>query len=317
MSITVIYNRKESKHSFSITKSTFIFACITLVAVLMTSAWLLQSHYHQQFIQYKINALHEKNEIKQQYLESIASQTNQQLQSLAEKVGELQAQSNRLNSLGERIIDKSNLPKEEFELDTQTEQTTETDDNLAAPDTSSVPPLDNDELLPLLKKVSLLEEQYKNNENLFQQLEITFNNLHLIDELFISGRPVPYKGSWISSPFGTRTDPFTGRLSRHKGVDIAGYSGMPIMATAAGVVTISEARNGYGYLVEINHGSGLMTRYAHASAITVSVGDVVEKGQQVAVMGTTGRSTGPHVHYEVLRNGQQIDPNYYIQRTPS
>ncbi|MEG3753309.1 M23 family metallopeptidase [Psychromonas arctica] len=313
MSITVIYNRKESKHTFSITKSTFIFACIIVVALLMTSAWLLQSHYHQQFIQYKINALHEKNEIKQQYLQSIASQTNQQLQSLAEKVGELQAQNKRLNSLGERIIEKSNLPKQEFELYEQTDQKSESQST--APDTSKL--LNNNDLSPLINKVSLLEEQYKNNENLFEQLEITFNNLHLIDELFISGRPVPNQGSWISSPFGTRTDPFTGRLSRHKGVDIAGYSGMPIMATAAGVVTISEARNGYGYLVEINHGSGLMTRYAHASAITVSVGDVVEKGQQVAVMGTTGRSTGPHVHYEVLKDGQQVNPDYYIQRIPS
>jgi len=313
MSITVIYNRKESKHTFSITKSTFIFACIIVVALLMTSAWLLQSHYHQQFIQYKINALHEKNEIKQQYLQSIASQTNQQLQSLAEKVGELQAQNKRLNSLGERIIEKSNLPKQEFELYEQTDQ--ESESQSTAPDTSKL--LNNNDLSPLIDKVSILEEQYKNNENLFEQLEITFNNLHLIDELFISGRPVPDQGSWISSPFGTRTDPFTGRLSRHKGVDIAGYSGMPIKATAAGVVTISEARNGYGYLVEINHGSGLMTRYAHASAITVSVGDVVEKGQQVAVMGTTGRSTGPHVHYEVLKDGQQVNPDYYIQRIPS
>ena len=313
MSITVIYNRKESKHTFSITKSTFIFACIIVVSLLMTSAWLLQSHYHQQFIQYKINALHEKNEIKQQYLQSIASQTNQQLQSLAEKVGELQAQNKRLNSLGGRIIEKSNLPKQEFELYEQTDQQSES--HSTAPDTSKL--LNNNDLSPLIDKVSLLEEQYKNNENLFEQLEITFNNLHLIDELFISGRPVPNQGSWISSPFGTRTDPFTGRLSRHKGVDIAGYSGMPIMATAAGVVTISEARNGYGYLVEINHGSGLMTRYAHASAITVSVGDVVEKGQQVAVMGTTGRSTGPHVHYEVLKDGQQVNPDYYIQRIPS
>ncbi|WP_413693690.1 M23 family metallopeptidase [Psychromonas sp. KJ10-2] len=283
----------------------------------MTSAWLLQSHYHQQFIQYKINTLHEKNEIKQQYLESITSQTNQQLQMLAQKVSELQAQSNRLNSLGERIIDKSNLPKAEFELENTEEQVTEETPVTETEDTSAYLAIDHPELSPLVNQVSMLEQQYKNNENLFQQLEITFNNLHLIDELFISGRPVPYKGSWISSSFGTRTDPFTGRLRRHKGVDIAGYTGMPIMATAAGVVTISEARSGYGYLVEINHGSGFMTRYAHASDIVVSVGDVVEKGQQVAVMGTTGRSTGPHVHYEVLKNGQQIDPNYYIQRISS
>lgn len=283
----------------------------------MTSAWLLQSHYHQQLIQYKINSLSERSLIKQQYLQSMQSQTNQQLQSLADKVGQLQAQSINLNSLGERIIEKSNLPKDEFEfeLNKSEEQSTEDDipvSNINTPATSAPP-----ELLRLNGNVSQLVYQYEKTQNLLQQLEITFNNLHLVDELFISGRPVPNEGSFISSPFGTRTDPFTGRLRRHNGVDIAGYIGMPINATAAGVITISEARTGYGFVVEVNHGSGLITRYAHASSLIVSVGELVEKGQQIAVMGTTGRSTGPHVHYEVIKDGRQINPNYYIQRLPS
>ena len=283
----------------------------------MTSAWLLQSHYHQQLIQYKINSLSERSLIKQQYLQSMQSQTNQQLQSLADKVGQLQAQSINLNSLGERIIEKSNLPKDEFEfeLNKSEEQSTEDDipvSNINTPATSAPP-----ELLRLNENVSQLIYQYEKTQNLLQQLEITFNNLHLVDELFISGRPVPNEGSFISSPFGTRTDPFTGRLRRHNGVDIAGYIGMPINTTAAGVITISEARTGYGFVVEVNHGSGLITRYAHASSLIVSVGELVEKGQQIAVMGTTGRSTGPHVHYEVIKDGRQINPNYYIQRLPS
>jgi len=341
MSITVIYNRKESKHSFSITRSTFIFVCILTVAMLMTSAWLLQSHYHQQLTQHKIQALNERNLIKQQYIETIQSQTNQQVQALAVKIGQLQAQSIRLNSLGERIIAKSNFPKEEFEfeLDTEIDQNSEqtTDQNseqtseqtdlqsIEQESSQTIPlsqlsnsnTLDRSDLFKLNKNVSLLAYQYQNNQNLLQQLEITLTNLHLSHELFISGRPVSIQGSWVSSPFGTRTDPFTGRLRRHKGVDIAGYTGMPIIATAAGVVTTSEARSGYGYVVEINHGSGLRTRYAHASSLLVSVGAVVEKGQQIAVMGSTGRSTGPHVHYEVIKDGSQINPVNYIQRLPS
>ncbi len=283
----------------------------------MTSAWLLQSHYHQQLIQHKINSLNERNVIKQQYLQSMQSQTSLQLQSLTEKVGQLQAQGIKLNSLGERIIEKSNFPKEEFEfeLNENTEQNREEDIPTSTLNNPAI--VVTPELTILNKSVSQLAYQYEKSQNLLQQLEITLNNLHLIDELFISGRPVPDEGSWISSPFGTRSDPFTGRLRRHKGVDIAGYTGMPINATAAGVITTSEARNGYGFLVEINHGSGLKTRYAHASSLVVSVGDVVEKGQQIAVMGTTGRSTGPHVHYEVIKDGRQINPNYYIQRLPS
>ncbi len=283
----------------------------------MTSAWLLQSHYHQQLIQHKINSLNERNAIKQQYLQSMQSQTSLQLQSLTEKVGQLQAQGIKLNSLGERIIEKSNFPKEEFEfeLNENTEQNAEEDiptSTLNNPSIAVTP-----ELTILNKSVSQLAYQYEKSQNLLQQLEITLNNLHLVDELFISGRPVPDESSWISSPFGTRSDPFTGRLRRHNGVDIAGYTGMPINATAAGVITTSEARTGYGFLVEINHGNGFKTRYAHASSLVVSVGDVVEKGQQIAVMGTTGRSTGPHVHYEVIKDGRQINPNYYIQRLPS
>jgi len=367
MSITVIYNRKETEHNFSITRSTFIFVCILIVAILMTSAWLLQSHYHQQLTQHKIQALGERDLIKQQYLDTLQSQTNQQVQALAVKIGQLQAQSIRLNNLGERIIDKSNFPKEEFEfdinqyidqglildangleqsLDQSLDQNIESDNEQVVEEAIDHEPIDNtstnaesvdedieqpvplnvvsnintldtSDLVKLHKNVSLLAYQYQKNQNLLQQLEITLTNLHLTDELFISGRPVPIQGSWISSPFGTRTDPFTGRLRRHKGVDIAGHTGMSINATAAGVVTRSEARTGYGYVVEINHGSGLRTRYAHASSLLVAVGAIVEKGQQIAVMGTTGRSTGPHVHYEVIKDGTQIDPVYYIQRLPS
>ncbi|WP_236546665.1 M23 family metallopeptidase [Psychromonas sp. L1A2] len=283
----------------------------------MTSAWLLQSHYHQQLIQHKINSLNERNAIKQQYLQSMQSQTSLQLQSLTEKVGQLQAQGIKLNSLGERIIEKSNFPKEEFEfeLNENTEQNTKEDIPTSTLNNPAI--VVTPELTILNKSVSQLAYQYEKSQNLLQQLEITLNNLHLVDELFISGRPVPDESSWISSPFGTRSDPFTGRLRRHNGVDIAGYTGMPINATAAGVITTSEARTGYGFLVEINHGNGFKTRYAHASSLVVSVGDVVEKGQQIAVMGTTGRSTGPHVHYEVIKDGRQINPNYYIQRLPS
>lgn len=309
MSITVIYNRKGSKHLFSITRFAFIFACIFTVALLMTSAWLLQSHYHQQLTQHKIESLNERDIIKQQYLQSVQLQTNQQLISLATRIGQLQAQSNRLNNLGERIIESANFPEKEFKFNLDQEIPVSSTYHPGVPKLLSV---------ALLKKnMSNLENKYKNNENQLQQLEIALNNHHLIDELFISGRPVSGKGSWISSPFGTRTDPFTGRLRRHKGVDIAGYTGMPIVAAAAGVVIASEKRSGYGFMIDINHGSGLVTRYAHAKSLIAPLGAVVEKGQEIAIMGSTGRSTGPHVHYEVIKDGRQVDPNYYIHRLPS
>lgn len=275
----------------------------------MTSAWLLQSHYHQQLTLHKKESLNERNLIKQQYLQSIQSQTNQQLRALAEKVGQLQAESNRLNSLGERVIDKSKFPKEEFEFNL--------DEKIPLSSVYQRSISEQIDLPRLYENVTQLSNKLQNNKNQLQQLEIVLNNHHLNDELFISGRPVAGKGSWISSLFGTRSDPFTGRLRRHKGVDIAGYTGMPIVAAAAGVVTASEKRSGYGLMVEINHGRGFITRYAHAESLVVLVGAVVKKGQPIAIMGSTGRSTGPHVHYEVIKNGRQIDPNYYIHRLPS
>lgn len=109
-----------------------------------------------------------------------------------------------------------------------------------------------------------------------------------------------------------RTDPFTGKPAMHKGVDFAGKAGDDVLATAAGIVTWAGERNGYGVLVEIDHGDGMVTRYGHNQGLLVSVGDVVTKGQPIAIMGSTGRSTGTHVHYEVIRNGQPIDPLPFV-----
>jgi murein DD-endopeptidase MepM/ murein hydrolase activator NlpD len=125
-----------------------------------------------------------------------------------------------------------------------------------------------------------------------------------------SGRPV--REGYISSYFGERMDPFNGEEAMHKGVDFATDAGADVLAVASGIVTWSGPREGYGNLVEINHGNGYTTRYAHNAQTLVSVGDTVERGQAVAVVGSTGRSTGPHVHFEVLRDGTQINPMAFV-----
>jgi murein DD-endopeptidase MepM/ murein hydrolase activator NlpD len=131
-------------------------------------------------------------------------------------------------------------------------------------------------------------------------------------QAFVAGRPI--KRGWMSSAFGHRTDPFTGKKAWHNGVDFAGKSGSDVIAIASGVVTAAEKRYGYGWMVEINHGDGFVTRYAHNASNLVAIGDIVEKGGVVARMGSTGRSTGPHVHFEVLRNGKAMNPERYINR---
>ena len=118
----------------------------------------------------------------------------------------------------------------------------------------------------------------------------------------------------MTSLFGHRTDPFKGHRAWHNGVDFAGQLGSAVVAVASGVVTWASERQGYGLIVEVNHGGGYVTRYAHNQSNLVDVGDVVKKGQVIASMGSSGRSTGPHVHFEVYKNGKSVDPASYVDR---
>ena len=121
----------------------------------------------------------------------------------------------------------------------------------------------------------------------------------------------PVKG-WLSSQFGYRASPFTGRQTFHEGIDIASRMNNEVMATASGVVVFAGPKSGFGHLVTIDHGYGYMTRYGHNSSLTVKVGEKVEKGQVIAKVGSSGQSTGPHVHYEVLVNGIPVNPLKFI-----
>jgi murein DD-endopeptidase MepM/ murein hydrolase activator NlpD len=117
----------------------------------------------------------------------------------------------------------------------------------------------------------------------------------------------------MSSTYGYRSDPFNGRRSFHGGMDFAGAAGTDVLAVASGVVIWSGERHGYGHLIEIDHGNGLTTRYGHNQKNLVAVGETVKKGQPIALMGSTGRSTAPHVHLEVLQDGRRLNPGQYVR----
>jgi len=159
----------------------------------------------------------------------------------------------------------------------------------------------------------------KSLSSLGTALELREAQLLALDKVLQSRRQqvnlnnMPVRDAYISSNFGYRADPMTGRTAFHGGIDFAGTEGSDVYSVADGVVTYSGQRTGYGNVVEINHGDGLVTRYAHARAVAVKAGDMVSKDQLVAYMGSTGRSTGTHLHYEVLRNGKQIDPTTFIR----
>ena len=166
--------------------------------------------------------------------------------------------------------------------------------------------------LSIHSKLVEIEHKIAHQVKQLEALEKIYQNTHIDNEQHISGRPIT--SGWLSSYYGMRDDPFTDKVVMHKGIDFAAAEGDKVIATAAGVITWSGERFGYGNLVEIDHGNGLVTRYGHNQLLLVNVGEVVTKGQQIAQVGNTGRSTGPHVHYEIIKNGTQIDPLPFVYR---
>ena len=154
-----------------------------------------------------------------------------------------------------------------------------------------------------------LDRQAKIQSISFQELDDFFKN----QKSFLSSTPSiwPTRG-WVTSSFGFRKSPFTGLREKHEGWDIAARNGAPVRATADGVVVVEGREYGYGNLVEVDHGYGIVTRYGHNSKHLVKVGDRVKRGQVVSLVGNTGRSTGPHLHYEILLNGVPVSPKNYI-----
>ena len=240
--------------------------------------------------------------MQRQELQQIRKQTDQELEALTLRLAELQAKLLRLDALGERLVDVSDLNSEEFDFSMQ-------------PAVGGPGTLGEAYQVPEINEVlNELAERIDSREQQLEVLDDLMSANKLSADTFVAGRPIT-KG-WMSSRYGKRTDPFTGRLAWHGGVDFAGKMGADIVAVASGVVTWSGPRYGYGNLIEVNHGNGYKTRYAHCKELKVALGDIVRKGDVVALMGSTGRSTGPHVHFEVYKNGRTVDPAAYIHRTP-
>jgi murein DD-endopeptidase MepM/ murein hydrolase activator NlpD len=237
-------------------------------------------------------------------IDTIRQENEDTLDALSIRVAQMNARMLRLDALGRRLTDMANIDDGEFDFDSNPavggpEEPMSAGSNVAVPE--------------MLDAMNLLGEQLSNREAQLDVLESVLMNQNLKDRVYPQGRPVG--AGWISSYFGKRTDPFTGKAANHTGIDFAGKSGAEITAVADGVVTWSADRYGYGIMVELNHGSGYSTRYAHNSENLVSVGDEVKKGQIVALMGETGRATGPNLHFEVLHNGSRVNPVKFIRES--
>jgi len=163
----------------------------------------------------------------------------------------------------------------------------------------------------LQQKISELAIELERRSDRLNVLEAVLLQQNLQKDTMPSDRPVDT--GYNSSSYGWRVDPFTGKMAFHEGLDFMAEAGTPIYAAAGGIVTEAEQTPDYGKIVKIDHGAGLETRYAHTSMIMVKVGDRVEKGQLIAKVGNTGRSTGAHLHFEVRLNGAPLDPRKYLQ----
>jgi murein DD-endopeptidase MepM/ murein hydrolase activator NlpD len=226
------------------------------------------------------------------------------LDALAIRIAQMGARMIRLDALGRRLTEMADIDDGEFDFDSDPalggpEEPMAAGSNVAVPE--------------VVDAMQLLGNQLDNREAQLNILESVLMNQNLKQRVYPQGRPVG--AGWISSYFGKRTDPFTGKAANHTGIDFAGKKGAEIVAVADGVVSWSADRYGYGIMVEVNHGGGYATRYAHNSENLVSVGDEVRKGQVVALMGKTGRATGPNLHFEVLHNGNRVNPVKFIRET--
>ncbi len=242
-----------------------------------------------------------ESDISQQksLIEEARFNAESELDALAGRLGKMQANVIRLNALGQRLVDVARLDAKEFDFDNSPSYGGPHE--VASNERSSI---------NLDSVIAKLDEQLASREQQLDVLEEVIMHRQLRKESIPRGRPIN-KG-WLSSHYGKRTDPFSGKMAMHKGVDFAGKENSEVISVASGVVTWADKRYGYGYLVEINHGNGYTTRYGHNNALLVEMGDSVEKGQAISLMGSTGRSTGPHVHFEVLKNGNQINPSKFL-----
>ncbi|SMF02578.1 Membrane proteins related to metalloendopeptidases [Alteromonadaceae bacterium Bs31] len=307
MKIIVVSRRHGSTRSFTLGGWTraLLSACIVGIPVgAATFAVTQMSHDDTSDVLSSKSAQAWEETLQQQdaAIEIAKQEAEKKLAAMTLRVAELQARLVRLDALGERLTTMAKLDNGEFDFSRVParggpEQDLE-DTGYAAPDFQQV--------------LDQLGDQIDDRQQQLDTLEALMAKRKLQNDVFLAGRPI--KKGWMSSRYGRRSDPFSGRIAWHAGVDFAGKEGSDVVAVAAGVVTWSGDRYGYGTMVEVNHGNGFTTRYGHCKENLVKAGDVVKKGQVVALMGSSGRSTGPHVHFEVYKNGRTVDPATYIHR---
>jgi len=307
MNVIFVPRRAGRKGTFRLTPRA-VYSLATVVAILPivlgVGGYLIGKQNSDASPSVMVSNLKKELDEERKQIRETRRTTSETMDALAMRLGKLQAHVIRLDALGGRLTKMAKLDNGEFDFTADPAQ--------GGPESQAEAASEKSVSMPeFLASLDTLSKQLDDRAQQLSLLERMLMSRNLQHEVVPAGRPI--KSGWLSSYYGLRTDPFTGRKEYHKGLDFAGKMGSDVVAVAAGVVTWAGKRFGYGNLVEINHGNGYTTRYGHSKKVLVKVGDTVKKGQVIARMGSTGRSTGPHVHFEVRRNGKTVDPINYIQ----
>ncbi|AOE50457.1 M23 family metallopeptidase [Kangiella sediminilitoris] len=306
MRITIIKSDQKGIKAVELGRQKLIVTCVLSVisvlgiiaATFYSTKWALQQDLvSESAIQkWQIELSQQKQE-----LERAKRLSEDKVQALSSRLASMQAHILRLDAAGSRLAEEAGI-KDEFGFGEAPAIGGPSEDVTADKATY------ND----VASSLDSIQSSIEAKEQQLFALESLLLDKNISAEQQISGRPV--NSGWLSSPYGYRADPFTGKRAWHAGIDFSALAGSDVVATAAGVVTTVERKAGYGIFIEISHGDGYTTRYGHNKAALVKKGDLVQKGELIAKVGSTGRSTGPHVHYEITKNGKRVNPWRYLKQ---
>lgn len=286
MKLTVNLIGKQKRYRYAISVRTLV--SMTVLSSLLMLISSRSTHLVSEDIA-RLALAEQWNEKDRVALQALEAKTEAQLSVVISQLAELNSQLSQLDQRSGHLAEALGMKAKDLEAFA---------DNVVTEPVESVAPFE--------QAFIAARQSIDSRSRQIAMLESLVKGHHIHQQSQLSGRPV--ESGWLSSYYGMRKDPFSGTPAMHKGLDFAGATGDAVVTTAAGIVTWAGKRYGYGNLVEVEHKDGFVTRYGHNHSIDVVVGDVVTKGQTIARMGSTGRSTGAHVHYEVLRNGQPVDP---------
>lgn len=307
MELILVSNNRNRAYRLPIGLMGFLFAGLMILITLGGTFYVggkiatsqAEASYSMLYAQ-KDNQWKHELEKQQASVEAAKRIAEKNLDALSARLSTLQAHLLRLDVLGSRLVNIANMSDIEFNM-------------LESPGLGG-PSLVKDQnslgVIDFIEALQTIGRRIEDRSEKFSAMESMLMDSNTQSKILPEGNPV--KGGWISSAFGWRTDPISGKKGFHEGIDLAGNSGSMVSSVAAGIVTWSGKHSGFGNMIEISHGNGYLTRYAHNKKNLVVVGDKVDKEQNIAIMGSSGRSTGPHVHFEVVHNGKHVNPRKFV-----